>query len=145
MRLWARVKAFFGGPASLGARGEREAARLLRGAGFTILAGNLRATWGEVDLLAEDPDGRTIVVVEVKARKRKRGAAGASVNVAPEASITRAKQRKLIRLMDALTVANGWQGRPKRIDVVAVEFIEREQDDEVVTRHFRDAVKRPRR
>lgn len=136
---------------SLGAQGEREAVRLLKAGGYDILGLNLRfggnadgnGAWGEIDVLAQDPDGRTIVLVEVKTRRRAAGSAGASARVAPEASVTQAKARKLVRLMDAVVRANGWQQRPKRIDVVAVEFIERPTGpDEVRSRHFPGAVRR---
>lgn len=49
-----------------GRQGEEAAARHLRRAGYRILGRNLRNRFGEVDLLAEAPDQRTIVVVEVK-------------------------------------------------------------------------------
>jgi len=49
---------------TLGARGERAAARALRRAGYRILARNLRTPEGEVDLLARHA-GR-LVLVEVK-------------------------------------------------------------------------------
>lgn len=138
--MWDRLLAWLG-YGDVGARGEQEAARVLRGAGYRILARNLRATWGEIDILAEDPDGRTIVVVEVKARVRKVGATGQSATVAPEASITAAKRRKLLRLLDAVTRANGWEARPKRIDSVAVEFVKRaDGGEDVVVRHTTDAV-----
>jgi putative endonuclease len=127
--LLAHIARWFGRRDDLGSRGERAAAAMLRAKGYRILGANLKAGsgsgggygWGEVDLLAEDPDGRTIVIVEVKTRRRAKNASGKSARIAPEASVTRAKQRKLVRLMDALCRANGWEERPKRIDVVAVE------------------------
>ncbi len=158
MGLWSTLKGVIAALSpwadrSLGALGEREAVKLLKAGGYAILGVNLRfggnaeghGAWGEIDILAQDPDGRTIVVVEVKARRRAAHAAGASAAVAPEASVTRSKSRKLIRLMDAVVAANGWQARPKRIDVVAVEFVERTPDpDEVRVKHFVGAVRRER-
>ena len=143
---------------SLGARGEREAARLLRASGYTIFGTNLRfggnaggnGAWGEIDILALDPDGKTVVVVEVKSRRRVGGGTGKSARVAPEASVTAAKRRKLLRLMDAVVRANGWESRPKRIDVVAVEFVQAEggvggsDNDQVHAKHFVDAVRHSR-
>lgn len=151
MGLLSTIAGWLGRKDDLGARGERIAAAMLRAKGYRILGTNVKAGsgagggygWGEVDLLAEDPDGRTIVVVEVKTRRRAKGTRGKSARVAPEASVTRSKQRKLIRLMDALSRANGWDGRPKRIDVVAVEVFD---DSTGVTReaatHFEHALAR---
>jgi putative endonuclease len=149
--LLAHISRWFGRRDDLGSRGERAAAALLRSKGYRILGSNLKAGsgagsgygWGEVDLLAEDPDGRTIVVVEVKTRRRAKDAPGKSARIAPEAGVTRAKQRKLVRLMDALCRANGWQERPKRIDVIAVEIV----DDGAggtreVVKHYEHAVGR---
>jgi len=56
-----------GAGASLGERGERAAEKQLRRTGYRILARQLRNRYGEVDILAEAPDGRTIAIVEVKA------------------------------------------------------------------------------
>ena len=135
----------WGGAEPLGARGEQAAAALLVSRGFRVLGRNIRLPFGEIDILAEDPDGRTVVVVEVKSRWRGRGVTGASAQVAPEASITRRKARTLVRLLDAMVAANGWGARPKRIDVVAVEFFEDGGGARVEARHFRAAVGRPRR
>ncbi len=137
----------------LGAIGEGEAAGLLRRGGYTILGTNLRfggnasgnGAWGEIDILALDPDGSTVVVVEVKSRRRAGGGRGKSAQIAPEASVTAAKRRKLLRLMDAVVRANRWESRPKRIDIVAVDFVETPgQPDTVLTRHLMDAVRRSR-
>ena len=49
-----------------GAAGEDAAAAYLRALGFRILARNLRASGGEIDIVARD--GETIVFIEVKAR-----------------------------------------------------------------------------
>lgn len=102
-----------GGP--LGRRGERIAARYLRRRGYRVLARNLRAPMGEIDLLCESPDGREIVVVEVKTRR-----AGGSDRPAPEASITRRKRGTLVALAAWVRRANGWEDRPARIDAVSV-------------------------
>lgn len=146
MGLFGRIAAWlarlWGVEAALGARGEAAAADMLKGLGYRILGRNLRLPFGEIDLLAEDPDGRTIVLVEVKTRKRPEGGAGASARVAPEASITRKKARKLVRLLDAIVQSNGWGKRPKRIDVVAVEVFTQGGQERFETRHFRAAVGR---
>jgi putative endonuclease len=144
MGTWSRVRAWARAVwasawGSTGLRGEAEAERELARLGYRILGRNIRVAFGEIDLLAEDPDGRTVVVVEVKARRRSPGMPEASLATAPEASVTRRKARKLVRLMDAVVRANGWESRPKRIDVVSVEFL---PDGRSRVRHFRAAVGR---
>lgn len=52
----------------LGRRGEEAAVRLLLAKGYTILARNWRIRSGELDIVARD--GRTLVFVEVKTRRR---------------------------------------------------------------------------
>ena len=52
----------------LGRRGEEAAVRLLLAKGYTILARNWRVRSGELDIVARD--GRTLVFVEVKTRRR---------------------------------------------------------------------------
>ena len=139
MGVWARIRAWAGSLLARGAgpRGEAEAERLLTRLGYRILGRNIRFAFGEIDLLAED--GPVIVVVEVKARRRDPSSPVASQRTRPEASITRRKARKLVRLMDAVCRANGWQSRPKRIDVVAVDF---HTDGRTDVRHFKAAVGR---
>ena len=50
----------------LGQSGEHEAAKWLRRRGYRILRRNLRLGRREIDLVAETPDGRVVIVVEVK-------------------------------------------------------------------------------
>lgn len=103
------------GGAALGARGERIAAKRLRGMGFRILGRNVRSSMGEIDLIALDPDGRTVVFVEVKTRIGGGGVRG-------EASVGAAKQARLRRLAELEAKRRGWMGRPLRIDVVGVDW-----------------------
>lgn len=111
-----------GQPDPLGAAGERAAERYLKRAGYRVIARNVRVRVGEADLVCLDRDRRTIVIVEVKARRR--GSAGhpASETIAPEAAITAHKQRKLREIMRSLVKLNKWDDRPVRIDVVAIEW-----------------------
>src|SRR5688500_10487577 len=51
----------------LGARGERLAAEHLERLGYAIVARNHRTRYGEIDLVAADPD--VLVFVEVKTRR----------------------------------------------------------------------------
>lgn len=123
MLAWAaRLLHRPGDPAALGRRGERRAARMLRRLGYRVLGRNVRLKVGEADIVCIDPDGRTVVIVEVKTRLRGGGTSLLGETVAPEASIHAHKRRKLLAVSRALIRANGWTARPCRIDVVAVEW-----------------------
>jgi putative endonuclease len=97
-------------PAVRGRRAESAAAVLLRLRGLRVLARNLRIRGaGEIDVLARS--GRTLVVVEVKARRRGDPAEA----VGPE------RQRMLRRCAEVLLAdpAQAW-ATDVRFDVVAV-------------------------
>lgn len=106
--------------ASTGSIGERLARRHLSRHGYRILARNLQQRHGEIDLLAEDPDGRTIVVVEVKASK-----ARPDTSPPPEHRVNRHKRRKLTALAGAAARRGRLTNRPIRFDVIAVDLDER--------------------
>lgn len=106
--------------ARLGAQGERAAARYLRDLGYVIISRNVRCTVGEADIVAQDPDGTTHVIVEVKSRGKAQGQAPRSAQARGEESITAAKAHTLRALARKLSTANGWQRT--RIDVVAIDF-----------------------
>lgn len=114
----ARVAAGEATTRELGAMGERAAAAHLRTLGFSIVGRNLRVPMGEADLLCRD--GEMVVVVEVKTRLRREGAPELSNLVAPEASVTVRKRRKLLTIARHLKRANRWAR--VRIDVVGVEY-----------------------
>ncbi len=101
---------------TLGQRGERIAARHLRKQRYTILAKNLRLPMGEIDLLAEAPDGRTIVIVEVKSGSGEHSAP------LPETHVNAAKERKLTALASHLVRHYGWVDRPVRFDVIGIDI-----------------------
>lgn len=103
---------------------------MLLQAGFRVLGRNVMGRVGEADLVCLDPDGRTIVVVEVKCRR-----AGPPGQLPPEASVTAAKRSKLQEVTRALIRANRWEDRPVRIDVVGVEW--REGDKRPVVRYHK--------
>lgn len=105
-RFWIQRKE------TLGAQGERLAAEYLRKLGYRILERNLQVDDDEADLVALDPDARTIVIVEVKTR--------ADDSNAPEAAIGSDKQRHLIRLAMKLQKRDRYRNAPFRFDAVAV-------------------------
>lgn len=96
---------------TLGRRGEEEAARFLAERGFAVLERNVRSRLGEIDLVARE--GRTLVFVEVKARREGRGDP-------PEAAVTADKRRRLARLALQYLRRTRRGEVPCRFDVVAV-------------------------
>jgi putative endonuclease len=123
----------------LGNQGEHAAARFLKRKKFRVLARNVRVRFGEADLLCLAPDRRTLVVVEVKTRRVQEE--GDRPYLAPEASITQEKRRKLAAVLMHLARANRWHDRPLRVDAVAVEWPEHGKP---VIRHHEGLVTVPR-
>jgi putative endonuclease len=105
---------------ALGERAEKAAAAWLETRGWTILARRWRCPEGELDLVADDPDG-VLVGIEVKVRRT--GRAGD-----PLASIDR---RRLLRLRKALgrfgSEAAHSTGNGLRVDLVALRPVEHDQ------------------
>ena len=108
-------------PAERGRLAERAAAILLRARGLRVLARNVTIRGAcEIDVLART--GRTLVVVEVKARRRGEPAEA----VGPE------RQRALRRAGETLLAdpAHAW-AEQLRFDVIAIEGVR--------VRHIRSA------
>ena len=96
-----------------GADAEALAATYLQHRGLVVIARNLRCRAGELDLVCLD--GEVLVIVEVRLRMRDDfgGALG---------SVTRAKQRKLIRATQFHWQRSpAWASRRLRFDVVALQ------------------------
>jgi len=110
----------------LGARAERVAAGMLRRSKYRILGRNVRTSGGEADIVALDPDRRTIVLVEVKSRM------GGEID--PQVAITHDKRTRLARTLAALRRRHRWLDRPGRIDVVTVHWPA--PDTKPVVRHM---------
>ena len=107
---------------ALGRAGERASARFLHRAGYRVLDRNVRIDVGEADLVCLAPDQETIVIVEVKTRRRGTGRSVMGETVPPEASVHQAKRRKLLSVARSLARSNGWQHRTIRIDVIGIEW-----------------------
>ena len=97
---------------SLGDRGENFAAKWLKKRGYKLLYQNYKLGKDEADLIAIDPDGVTVVIVEVKTRT--------SSVPAPESSINRKKQFNMSRLASRLSKRKEFSGRPFRFDAIAI-------------------------
>ena len=117
---------------SLGERGERHAARWLERRGYRILHRRYTLGRDEADLVALDPAGQTVVIVEVKTRS--------SSAVAPEASLDGPKQYRMARLASGLAKRPEFRDRPLRFDVVTIIW---PKDGEPQVRHYESAFESP--
>jgi putative endonuclease len=113
---------------TLGKQGEELACRELRRRGYAVLARRYRTRFGEIDIVCEDH--RTVVFVEVKARRTKRY--GEAIE-----ALSFSKRRRIGAMaLDYLA----WTGRvndPCRFDVVAIDGLgTRMQTIRVVTDAF---------
>jgi putative endonuclease len=110
-----------------GRDGEDRAAAHLAAHGLTIVARNVRAPAGEIDLVALDGD--TLVFCEVRARRSARQ--GGALE-----SVTPAKQRQVVRVAEHFLARHpALYRRPMRFDVVAVD----RREDAVAITWVRDA------
>lgn len=97
----------------LGRRGEDRAAEFIEARGWRVVARNWRCREGEIDIVAVEPDGRTLVIVEVKTRSGL--AYGAPLEV-----ITAQKARRLRRLAMLYVRETGLRPAVIRVDAVGV-------------------------
>ena len=112
---------------SVGKIGEKIAANFLLAQGYELLDANQTNQRGyqigELDLIAKDKQG-SIVFVEVKTRKGKRG------NVVPEENITSSKIVKIQRAANYYLRVNDLVDKNWRIDavVIVLDFFTRKMD-----------------
>jgi putative endonuclease len=112
----------------LGRSGEDAAARALERAGLSVVARRFRWRGGELDLVAERPDG-LVIFVEVKTRSGSRYGA-------PAEAVTATKRRRLARTALAFLSRTGRQEARTRFDVIEVRADGR---GELQLRHIEDA------
>ena len=108
-----------------GAEGERIAGEFLEKLGYIILDRNWRHRNYELDLVAKE--GNTIVVVEVKTRTTLYAGV-------PELSVTRMKQRTLIKAANAYVVNHGID-LPVRFDILGIVI----RGEQISVNHIMDA------
>lgn len=102
-----------------GQRGERTAAKYLRGLGYRVLAANVSDSQGELDLLALD--GETLVIVEVRSTASDRPDAIEQT----AASVDLRKQRKVCRAATRFLAARRLLGKiAMRYDILVVAWPE---------------------
>ena len=116
----------------LGGKGERIAARRLKSTGYEIIDRNRRVGRDEADLIALAPDGRTLVIIEVKTR--------ADDAIDPFANIHRTKRAHLARIAARLQRRREYRDRPIRFDAVAVVIRPGEEPE---VRHIEAAFESP--
>lgn len=98
---------------ALGRRGEDRAVEFLEARGWRVVERNWRCREGEIDIVAVEPDGHTLVVVEVKSRAGLRFGA-------PLETITYAKACRLRRLAALYVRQSGLRPHLIRVDAVGV-------------------------
>ena len=96
---------------STGNLGEDLASEYLKKLGYKILVRNLRLSFGEIDILAQDK--KTIVVVEVKTVR------GAGFGLAQE--LVRYKKQEKLKLL-ARAIEQQYPASTIRIDVIGIDF-----------------------
>jgi len=112
-QLWAK---FFLGSSHLGQQGECRACRWLQQQGYQILHRNYRLGRDEADVIAQTPDGKTLVFIEVKTRR--------ASNPLPEEAIDRKKQYRLSRFAVKYRQKHRCEDTPVRFDAIAIHWPE---------------------
>jgi putative endonuclease len=107
-----------------GRLGEDLAARHLQQQGYVIIARNVRFSFGEIDIIAQQ--GETLVFIEVKTRRSHSFGS-------PFDAVTPRKQQQLIKLAQAYLQG---QERLVRFDVVAVMLAKESVTVEVLRNAF---------
>jgi putative endonuclease len=97
---------------ALGIVGENLAVDVLSSRGYAILERRYRTDHGEIDIIAMD--GETLVFVEVRAK------ATAECGTAAE-SVTREKQRRIVRMAAVYLAMHNLVDPQCRFDVVAID------------------------
>ncbi|MFA6284959.1 MAG: YraN family protein [Parcubacteria group bacterium] len=105
----------------IGNLGERIAANYLKARGCEILEMNFENNFGyrigEIDVVARDLKNNEIIFAEVKTRRR-----GTINSSSPELAISRAKYRKLSKIISAYLRKNNLQSSTYRLDAIAIEL-----------------------
>jgi len=97
-----------------GRRGEALAQSYLRAKSIKVIDRNYRCKFGEIDLIARQHD--TIIFIEVKTRTHHQFGP-------PEASVTKAKQRKIIQVALGYLTQHELHDAPVRFDVIGITLM----------------------
>jgi len=101
------------GNKATGKLGEEIAANFLAARGYRILERNYRCRGGEVDIVARDPKDKSVVFVEVKARR------DLSYGV-PQLAVNVFKQRQISKAALNWVAQNRQHDQNARFDVIAI-------------------------
>ena len=96
-----------------GELGEEVASNFLIARGYRILERNFRCKGGEVDIITRDPGDKSLVFLEVKARR------GLSYGV-PQLAVTPFKQRQISKAALTWLSINRLHDTNARFDVIAI-------------------------
>jgi putative endonuclease len=96
-----------------GELGEEVAANFMIARDYRILERNFRCKGGEVDIIARDPGDKSLVFIEVKARR------GLSYGV-PQLAVTPFKQRQISKAALTWLSKNRLHDTNARFDVIAI-------------------------
>lgn len=102
-----------GGNKGTGELGEEVATNFLIARGFRIVERNFRCKGGEVDIIARDPGDKSLVFIEVKARR------DLSYGV-PQLAVTPFKQRQISKAALTWLSKNRLHDTNARFDVIAI-------------------------
>ncbi|MEX2090894.1 MAG: YraN family protein, partial [Candidatus Paceibacterota bacterium] len=91
---------------------EKYAAEFLESRGYTILAGNYRKPWGEIDLIAQKDE--ILVFVEVKANSKE------IAGFEPELRVNREKLKRIVRAARTYLAEKRCPDREWQIDIIAI-------------------------
>ncbi len=94
--------------------GEQIAVDFLQKQGYRMVKRNFRCPYGEIDLIAKEKD--IWCFIEVKARKSKSFGYGFD-------SVTRAKQKHIIKVAQYYLNQSALYEAPARFDVVSIDFV----------------------
>lgn len=114
---------------SLGAAGEKAAAKFLQSIGYKVIARGHRQRLGEIDIVALD--GQWIVFVEVKTWS-------SSQSGDPSEAVDRGKQERLTRAALIYLKQKGLLNQPARFDVVSIVWPDQVNSTPSI-RHFKNA------
>lgn len=98
---------------STGTRGEEIAASFLTAQGYRIIERNFRCKGGELDIVARAPGDRSLVFVEVKARRD-------ATYGPPQLAVTPFKQRQISKAALTWLSRNHLHDSQARFDVIAI-------------------------
>lgn len=110
-------------PRHIGKQAEDQAADYLLALGYTVITRRFKSRHGEIDLVAIDPEGTTLVFVEVKARR--------TLHQTPEQAVDWTKRQHFNQAVEDYFQKTGQPEFPARYDVIAL--------DPTGLRHHQDA------